>query len=92
MITVEVAYALPDNQLIIALFVEPFCTAEQAILQSGILHEFPEIDLNKNKIGLFSEICSLSKVLNENDRVEIYRCLAIDPMEARRQRSVKQKQ
>lgn len=83
---------MPDNQLIITLFVEPSCTAEQAILQSGILHEFLEIDLNKNKIGLFSEICSLSKVLNENDRVEIYRCLAIDPMEARRQRAVKQKQ
>jgi len=90
--TVEVAYALPDNQLIIALQVEPPCTTEQAILKSGVLQKYPEINLKKNKIGIFSEVCALNRVLQDNDRVEIYRSLAIDPMEARRRRAVKQKQ
>ncbi|MDC9729024.1 MAG: RnfH family protein [Methyloprofundus sp.] len=89
---VEVAYALPDNQLIIALQVDELCTVEQAILQSGVLQKFPRIDLSKDKVGVFSEVCSLKKQLQENDRVEIYRRLSIDPMEARRQRAVKQKQ
>jgi len=92
LIRVEVAYALPDNQLIVALQVKDSCTVERAILQSGILQEFAQIDLTKNKVGIFNEICSLNKSLQENDRIEIYRRLTIDPMEARRQRAVKQKQ
>lgn len=90
--TVEVAYALPDNQMIVVVQVDPTCTVEQAIFQSGMLQKFPQIDLSNNKVGIFSEICSLKKVLQENDRVEIYRRLVIDPMEARRQRAIKQKQ
>ena len=87
---VEVAYAGPDRQLIIPLQLTGACTVEQAIELSGITGQFPEIDLTKNKVGIFSQICLLSTVLQENDRVEIYRSLAIDPMDARRQRAVKQ--
>jgi putative ubiquitin-RnfH superfamily antitoxin RatB of RatAB toxin-antitoxin module len=92
LIAIEVAYALSDNQLIIELQTEQPCTAGQAILQSGMLQKFPDIDLSKNKIGIFSEICTPSKLLQDNDRVEIYRQLQIDPMEARRHRAVKQAQ
>ncbi len=87
---VEVAYARPDKQLIIALQVTQACNVEQAIELSGIITQFPEIDLSKNKVGIFSQICLLSTQLQENDRVEIYRSLAIEPMEARRQRAIKQ--
>ena len=83
---------MPDNQLIITLQVDESCTVEQAIFQSGILQEFSQIDLSKNKVGIFTEICSLNKILQENDRIEIYRHLVMDPMEARRQRAIKQKQ
>jgi len=89
---VEVAFALADKQRIIAMEVAASCTAEEAILQSNIMQEFPQIDLLKNKIGIFSEICSLSRQLQGNDRIEIYRELAINPMEARRLRAIKQKQ
>ena len=87
---IEVAYAKPDEQLIIVVQTPASCTIEQAIELSGILNQYPEIDLTKNKIGVFSQICPLNKSLQENDRVEIYRSLAIDPMEARRQRAIQQ--
>ena len=89
-VEVEVAYAKSDEQLILSLHVPELCTVEQAIELSGILEKFPEIDLTKNKVGIFSQICSLFLSLQENDRVEIYRSLAINPMEARRQRAAKQ--
>ncbi|NOR81475.1 MAG: RnfH family protein [Methyloprofundus sp.] len=87
---IEVAYAKSEEQLIISVQVHDACTVEQAIELSGILNHYPEIDLTKNKVGIFSQICALNQCLQENDRVEIYRSLAIDPMEARRQRAVKQ--
>ena len=90
MLNVEVAYARPDQQLVVPVQAPINCTAEQAIKLSGILNDFPEIDLNNNKVGIFSQICSLSQQLQENDRVEIYRSLTINPMEARRQRAIKQ--
>ncbi|TXL01609.1 hypothetical protein BMR02_02550 [Methylococcaceae bacterium HT1] len=89
-VNVEVAYARPDRQLIISLQVLGACTVEQAIELSGINVQFPEIDLSKNKVGIFSQTCLLSTQLQEHDRVEIYRNLTIDPMEARRQRAVRQ--
>ena len=87
---IEVAYARADRQLIVALQVLESCTVEQAIALSDISAEFPEIDLTKNKVGIFSQACGLHARLQENDRIEIYRSLAIDPMEARRQRALKQ--
>ena len=87
---IEVAYARSDQQVIVPLQVDESCTVEQAIELADIIGQFPEIDLAKNKVGIFSQVCLLSTRLQENDRVEIYRSLVIEPMEARRQRAVKQ--
>ncbi len=87
---VEVAYAKPDEQLIVSVQVSDSCSVEQAIVQSGLLKVYPEIDLTKNKVGIFSQISPLGQLLQENDRVEIYRSLRVNPMEARRQRAIKQ--
>ncbi|SHE22325.1 RnfH family protein [methanotrophic endosymbiont of Bathymodiolus puteoserpentis (Logatchev)] len=87
---VEVAYATPEKQLILTVEVAVSCTVEQAIVLSDIVSYFPEIDLAKNKVGIFSQICSLNQLLQENDRVEIYRNLALNPMDARRQRAIQQ--
>lgn len=84
---VEVAYARPDQQLIIPVKLVEGMTAEMAIKQSGILEKFPEIDLSVNKIGLFGKLNSLETVLRHLDRVEIYRPLIADPKEIRRQRA-----
>ena len=84
---IEVAYASPQRQAILALTVPVGCTAEQAIRTSGILEQFPEIDLSKHPIGIFSRKVPLSQVLSAGDRVEIYRPLQIDPKAARRRRA-----
>jgi len=85
--TVEVAYALPEEQLIVPIKVETGTTAEQAILASGIIKKFPDIDLNVNKIGIFGKATRLDTVLRHLDRVEIYRSLIADPKEVRKQRA-----
>lgn len=86
-ITVEVAYALPHQQLIIPVQVAPETTAEEAINASGIMAKFPEIDLAKNNIGVFGVRAKLDKPLRHLDRVEIYRPLIADPKEVRKQRA-----
>jgi len=87
---IEVAYAKPEEQVIIALDLPTGTTAELAIFQSGLLQRFPEIDLAQNKIGIFSKLCKLDYVLRPGDRVEIYRPLLADPKVARRNRAAKQ--
>ncbi len=86
-ITVEVAYALPTEQLIVPVKVQQGTTAEQAILLSGILKKFPDIDLTVNKIGIFGKAVKTDTALRHHDRVEIYRPLIADPKEVRKQRA-----
>lgn len=90
-IVVEVAYALPDLQQIIAVDMPVGCTAEQAIHESGILDKFPDIDLSKAKVGVFGKLSKLSTELVAGDRVEIYRPLIADPKEVRRKREAEGK-
>jgi len=90
-ITVEVAYAKPDQQQIIRLQVVPGCTIQDAIEQSGMLHQYPEIQLANNKVGIFGKLNSLQTALREGDRVEIYRPLLADPKAARKKRAAKNK-
>lgn len=91
MIKVEVVYALPNEQTLLTLEVPEGSTVRDVILQSGILQRYPEIDLNKNKVGIFSKINKLDNSVRVMDRVEIYRSLTIDPMEARRLRAPSEK-
>ena len=88
---VEVAYARFDKQVIFQVHVLPGATAQQAIEQSGVLEKFPEIDLSKNKTGIFGKLGKLDAVLKAADRVEIYRPLIADPKEVRRQREAEGK-
>jgi putative ubiquitin-RnfH superfamily antitoxin RatB of RatAB toxin-antitoxin module len=86
-INIEIAYASLDKQQIISIEVEQGCSIETAIDRSGILELFPEIDLMKQKVGIFSEIKKLTDGVKEGDRIEIYRPLLLDPKEARRKRA-----
>ncbi len=87
---VEVAYARPDVQVILEVDVAEGTTAEEAVRSSGVLERFPEIDLSRQKIGVFGKVAPLSQTLREWDRVEIYRPLIADPKAARRQRAQKE--
>jgi len=86
-ISVEVVYALPEEQFLYALKVPEGTTVEQAIQQSGILEELP--DLNYEKVGIFYKPVKLDRVLEEGDRVEIYRPLIADPKARRREAAKK---
>jgi putative ubiquitin-RnfH superfamily antitoxin RatB of RatAB toxin-antitoxin module len=89
LIDVEVAYATPEQQVIIVLKVPEGATVEHAINASGLLNQFPEIDAADIKAGIFGSLCKLDQQLRQADRVEIYRPLTHDPKEARRQRAAK---
>jgi putative ubiquitin-RnfH superfamily antitoxin RatB of RatAB toxin-antitoxin module len=86
-ISVEVAYALPQRQVILSLDVAADASIEQVIRASGILRQFPEIDLAQNKVGVFGKLGKLTDTLHPGDRVEIYRPLIADPKEVRRKRA-----
>ena len=86
---IEVTYALPEEQVLISLDVEQGTTVEQAVKLSGVLEKFPDIDLTKNKVGIFGKATKLDEVLRDKDRVEIYRPLIADPKESRRKRAEK---
>ena len=80
------AYALPNQQLILPIQVDEGVTVEQAIRMSGILKKFPDIDLNMNTVGVFGKPITLQATLCDLDRVEIYRSLIADPKKARKAR------
>jgi putative ubiquitin-RnfH superfamily antitoxin RatB of RatAB toxin-antitoxin module len=86
-VRVEVAYATPPQQTVIALRVPATATVEEVIQQSGILAHFPGIDLRHASVGIFGEVARLGDRVHDNDRIEIYRSLIADPKEARRRRT-----
>lgn len=88
-IKVEVVYALPEKQYLLKVRLAQDSTVEQAIAASGILELRTDIDLAKNKVGIFSRPVKLTDTVNDGDRVEIYRPLIADPKELRRQRAEK---
>lgn len=92
LIRVEVAYARPDEQVIMTVDVPEGTEIQEAIQRSGILERFSEIDLNENKVGIFGKAKPTSQTLRAGDRIEIYRPLIADPKESRRQRAKEQKQ
>jgi putative ubiquitin-RnfH superfamily antitoxin RatB of RatAB toxin-antitoxin module len=89
MVNVEVAYAKPEEQVIVALAMEEGATVEAAIKASGLLELFPEIALSELNVGIFGIVSKQDQPVSEGDRIEIYRPLVHDPKEARRQRALK---
>lgn len=91
MIRVEVAFARPDKQEIIALNVEEGTVAVDAVKRSGIVSVFPEIDPDTANMGIFGKALKnpAAHELRDGDRVEIYRPLKIDPKQARLNRARK---
>lgn len=86
-VRVEVAYARPDKQLLVSLDVPPGTTLIEAVRQSGILREFPDLELERATLGVFGKIRPANTIVSDDDRIEIYRPLLIDPKQARRKRA-----
>jgi putative ubiquitin-RnfH superfamily antitoxin RatB of RatAB toxin-antitoxin module len=86
-IPVEVVYALPKNPARKELQLPADSTVGAAIRASGLLAEYPEIDLERNRVGIFGRLVRPETILRSGDRVEIYRPLLADPKEVRRRRA-----
>lgn len=88
---VDVIYALPSQQKVITISVNPGCTFIDAVKQSEIASFFPEINLEDIKVGTFSRLVKPNDVIEPGQRVEIYRPLIADPKDVRRKRAEKAK-
>jgi len=86
-ITVEVVCATAARQLLHRLTLPAGSTVIQAVEQSGILQAMPEVDFDVSRLGVFSRRVAPDDVLQDGDRVEIYRPLTLDPKDARRRRA-----
>ena len=86
-LSIEIAYALPQKQELVQLKLPAGSTVQQAVEASGLKQKHPEIDLAKNKVGIFGKLSKLDAPLRDRDRVEIYRPLIADPKEVRKKRA-----
>ena len=91
LLNIEVVYPLPTKQEIFSVKLPLGSTVRQAIEASGVLNKYPEIDLTKNKLGIFAKLAKPDAALRDRDRVEIYRPLIADPKEVRKQRAAEGK-
>ena len=89
---VEVAYALPEKQVILELQVPEGTSVLEAAQQSGVTEQFEGIDLDNAKFGIFGKVVSPKQVLREGERVEVYRPLIADPKEVRKARAARAKE
>ena len=93
LISVEVAYALPNKQLIKALEVPRGTSAIEAVRLSGIDADFEELSLDQSlKLGIFGKVVKGEQALQAGERVEIYRPLQVDPKEVRKRRAAEAKE
>jgi len=90
-ISIEVVYGVPNKQKILTLLVKMGTTVEQAIIDSGVIALFPEINLEVNKVGVWNRAVKLSEIVNDLDRIEVYRPLIADPKDVRKRRAEKAK-
>jgi putative ubiquitin-RnfH superfamily antitoxin RatB of RatAB toxin-antitoxin module len=88
MINVEVCYALPEKQWLLSIRLPKGSTVIEAIMRSGLLDQFPDINL-VNNVGIFGKKVSLNALIQEGDRIEIYRPLALTPNQLRLKRANK---
>ena len=76
---IGIAYSEPGQQIWLNIEVPDTATVQEAIDRSGILKQFPHIDLSAQKVGVFGKLARLDAALRPGDRVEIYRAIICDP-------------
>mgnify|MGYP001546546560 CR=1 FL=1 len=89
-IRVEVVLAMPERQLLVELELPAGSSLLNAIEASSITDSFDGFELDLDKLGIFGKKMPPEQVLQDGDRVEIYRPLLADPKESRRQRAIRQ--
>ena len=86
-INIKIVYASETEQKLIQYEIDSGTTVAQAVSDSGLLKLYPEINIDECQFGIFSKKVSKDSILQDNDRIEIYRPLKISPKEARRLRA-----
>ncbi len=86
-IQVEVVYALPERAWRVVLRLPAGTAVKDAVRASGLRERLPELASSPLDVGIFSHPCTPDRVLEDGDRVELYRPLLCDPKEVRRQRA-----
>ncbi|MBU1689887.1 MAG: RnfH family protein [Gammaproteobacteria bacterium] len=81
---ISIAYAAPARQAWLSIDLPDGATVRDAIERSGVLQQFPEIDLEQQKVGIFSKLTKLDAALADGDRIEIYRPITCDPKMVKR--------
>lgn len=76
---IAIAYAVPGRQVLMSHDVPEGTTIQAAIESSGILEQLPQVDLQKNKVGIYGKAKPLDTVLAAGDRIEIYFPVTVDP-------------
>src|SRR5574343_812224 len=91
LMSVEVCYATSGKQEVVRVKLPEGATLQQGLEASGLLGKYPEIDIKKNKFGIWNKLSKLDAALRDKDRIEIYRPLIADPKEVRKQRAAEGK-
>jgi putative ubiquitin-RnfH superfamily antitoxin RatB of RatAB toxin-antitoxin module len=81
--TVSVAYGTAAGQSVVPVQWHRGLTARAALDLSGLLDEYPDIDVDNLVLGIFGRPVSENHRLQPGDRVEIGRPLIRDPREMR---------
>ena len=84
-IVVEVVYAEPQRQYVERVSAPVGSTAREVLDMSALLQRVPGIDLSQHRIGIYSRLIEAETVVEDGDRLEVYRPLKADPKTVRRQ-------
>jgi len=90
-IFIEIAYATPENQIILEQEIEYGINSREAVQQSEINLYFPSLDKDSCELGIFGKAIRDDYILANGDRIEIYRDLIADPKEVRKRRAAEGK-
>lgn len=86
-IRAEVVYARAEMQHVVPLELAPGATMEAAVAASGLLQLFPELVPGRLRFGVWGRSVDPDERVRNQDRIEIYRPLQVDPKMARRRRA-----
>lgn len=91
---IEVAWAHPDQQYLLTLDLPERSTVSDALAAARLMQPCPELSSADLVVGVWGQIekAPQTRQLQAGDRVEVYRPLLIDPMEARKARADKVRQ
>ena len=84
---IELVYVQVDCEFIQHLQVQANSTIEDVVRCSDLLKQCPYLSLSSLDVGIYSTAASLQTIVKDGDRVEVYRDLQMNPMEARRLRA-----